>query len=86
MLSKPLEEINQTYLDAIENGLMQAVARANEFGNAMLHNMLAYHMGWKGKHNLPEARGKRIRPLLVLLTCTAAGGDWAKALPGATAV
>jgi geranylgeranyl diphosphate synthase type I len=86
MLSNSLEGITQTYLDAIENGLQQAVDRANEFGNAKLHDMLAYHMGWKGNRNSPKVSGKRIRPLLVLFACTAAGGDWTMALPGATAV
>jgi geranylgeranyl diphosphate synthase type I len=81
-----LEDITQSYLVAIENELQQAVDRANEFGNPKLHDMLAYHMGWKGNRNISEARGKRIRPLLVLLACSAAGGDWSKALPGATAV
>jgi geranylgeranyl pyrophosphate synthase len=30
--------------------------------------------------------GKRLRPLLVLLTCEAVGGDWLRALPAAVAV
>jgi geranylgeranyl diphosphate synthase, type I len=44
--------------------------------------MLAYHLGWAdgGKG------GKRIRPLLCLLSCTAAGGQWEQALPIAAAV
>jgi geranylgeranyl diphosphate synthase type I len=86
MLPNSLEQITQTYLDAIENELQQAVNRSKEFGNVNLHEMLAYHMGWKGNHNIPEVRGKRIRPLLVLLACSSAGGDWSPALPGATAV
>ncbi len=48
--------------------------------------MLAYHLGWEGDGAGPEARGKRIRPLLVLLTAAAAGGEWARALPAAAAV
>jgi geranylgeranyl diphosphate synthase type II len=32
------------------------------------------------------APGKRLRPLLVLTACEAAGGDWRKALPAAAAV
>jgi geranylgeranyl diphosphate synthase type I len=86
MLANSLKGINQSLLDAIENELQQAVDRANEFGTANLHNMLAYHMGWSGKHKIPEVRGKRIRPLLVLLACAASGGDWTLALPAATAV
>ena len=86
MLSDSLEIITQTYLEAIEAGLQEAVARAKEFGNTQLHEMLAYHMGWNGDRNIAKVRGKRIRPLLVLLACTSAGGDWSLALPGATAV
>jgi geranylgeranyl diphosphate synthase type I len=48
--------------------------------------MLAYHLGWEGEGASPEARGKRIRPLLLLLTCAAAGGEWQRALPAAAAV
>jgi geranylgeranyl diphosphate synthase, type I len=48
--------------------------------------MLAYHLGWEGEGAGAEARGKRIRPLLVLLTAAAAGGDWERALPAAAAV
>lgn len=48
--------------------------------------MLAYHLGWEGEGAGPEASGKRIRPLLTLLTCAAARGDWRKALPAAASV
>jgi len=86
MPPNPIEVITQTYLDAIEAELQHAVERAKEFGNTKLHDMLAYHMGWQGNRNSTEVRGKRIRSLLVLLSCSAAGGDWHQALPGATAV
>lgn len=49
-------------------------------------HMLAYHLGWEGEGAGPEATGKRIRPLLTLLTCAAACGDWRNALPAAAAV
>jgi geranylgeranyl diphosphate synthase type I len=48
--------------------------------------MLTYHMGWEGEGAGIEARGKRIRPALVLLSCSATGGDWHSALPAAAAV
>jgi geranylgeranyl diphosphate synthase type I len=76
----------QQYLAAIENELQAAVNQATDNGNSHLHDMLAYHMGWKGHNITAETRGKRVRPLLVLLTCSAAGGDWKKALPAAAAV
>jgi len=48
--------------------------------------MLSYQLGWEGGKNKPSIQGKRIRPLLVLLSCQAAGGDWHKALPAAASV
>jgi geranylgeranyl diphosphate synthase, type I len=86
MLPNSIENLTQTYLEAIEGELQQALKRANSFGNTNLHAMLAYHMGWQGNRAKVERRGKRIRPLLVLLSCSAAGGDWTRVLPGASAV
>ena len=54
----------------------------------LFYGMLHYHMGWVDQ-NLAKAdgkRGKRIRPLLCLLTCHAAGGDWRQAIPAAAAI
>jgi geranylgeranyl diphosphate synthase type I len=53
---------------------------------AEFRHMLAYHLGWEGEGAGEEARGKRIRPLLVLLSSAAAGGDWRQALPAAVSV
>ncbi len=71
---------------AIETELQQVVGRARQPGLEEMYTMLAYHMGWEGEGAGPEARGKRIRPLLVLLCTAAAGGDWQRALPAAAAV
>ena len=86
MSTNSIDSITQSYLEAIEDELKRAVKRANNFGNTQLHDMLAYHMGWQGARKNAASRGKRIRPLLVLLSCSSAGGDWTRALPGATAV
>ncbi|MFZ2097842.1 MAG: polyprenyl synthetase family protein [Anaerolineales bacterium] len=86
MLPDSNKDISQTYLEAIEDELQRAVKRVNNFGMNNLYGMLAYHMGWDSITNHNETRGKRIRPLLVLLSCSAAGGNWVSALPGATAV
>jgi geranylgeranyl diphosphate synthase type I len=50
--------------------------------------MIHYHMGWLDDQMQPvrSNSGKRIRPLLCLLTCSAAGGDWQQAVPAATAI
>jgi geranylgeranyl diphosphate synthase, type I len=71
---------------AIETELKRAVLLANDDRTTDLHHMLSYHLGWEGEGAGAEARGKRIRPLLLLLTCLAAGGNWEKALPASAAV
>lgn len=81
-----MDDITQTYLIAIEEQLKLALEPANDAGNTQLHDILAYHMGWQDRPDTHKVRGKRIRPLLVLLTCSSAGGDWHKALPAAVAV
>jgi geranylgeranyl diphosphate synthase type I len=79
-------------LPKVEEELQRAIEVVRRFGDVHrcdfdeLHAMLAYHMGWLGEGAGPEARGKRIRPFLVLLTTTAAGGEWVQALPAASAV
>lgn len=73
-------------LSAIETELQRQVARLNEPRTRPFHEMLAYHMGWTGEGAGPEATGKRVRPLLVLLTAASCGADWRPALPAAAAV
>ena len=71
---------------AVEEELHRSIDAQHEQELAEYSSMLAYHLGWEGEGAGPEARGKRIRPLLVLLTCSAAGGEWRNALPAAAAV
>lgn len=73
-------------LSAIETELQRQVARLDEPRTRPFHEMLAYHMGWTGEGAGPEATGKRVRPLLVLLTAASCGADWRPALPAAAAV
>ncbi len=75
-----------TLLSAIESDLQQAIEPAGGSHLLELRYMIAYTMGWEGEGAGPSAQGKRIRPLLVLLTTSAAGGQWQAALPAATAV
>lgn len=57
-------------------------------GAGELYGMMQYHMGWldAGLQPVSAATGKRIRPVLCLLSCGAAGGDWQQAIPAAAAV
>jgi len=71
---------------SIELELQKQVSRLDQTHTKSFHEMLTYHMGWTGDGAGPDATGKRIRPLMVLLTTAAAGGDWNNALPAAAAV
>src|SRR5688500_5182025 len=79
-------------LSSIESELERQISRLDAPRTQLFHDMLTYHMGWTGEGAGPEATGKRIRPLLVLLTCLASSEDaaavetWQSALPAAAAV
>lgn len=49
--------------------------------------MLQYHMGWEDADGAPASQtGKRLRPMLCLLTCEALGGDVSAAMAPAAAL
>jgi geranylgeranyl diphosphate synthase type I len=73
-------------LPEIEDELKKNVDSINKSELGELHTMLSYHLGWEGEGAGSKARGKRIRPLLLLLTAATTGEDWCKALPCAAAV
>lgn len=73
-------------LETVEKEMLRQVARINRETASELHAMLTYHLGWAGAGAGPQARGKRLRPLFVLLTASACGAPWEKALPAAAAV
>ena len=79
-------------LSHIELELQKQVARLDQPRTKPFHEMLSYHMGWTGEGAGPEATGKRIRPLLVLLCASASSGaagedeTWQSALPAAAAI
>jgi len=81
-----LQHYIDEFLPAIETELQQIIGTTKEEHYHGLHEMLAYAIGWKGEGAGPKARGKRVRPLLVLLATASAGGNWEKALPAAAAV
>ena len=77
----------QPYLAAIEDELRAMVSTPAE-AVAPLYDMMAYHLGWLDERLQPvdAYHGKRLRPLLCLLACEAAGGDWHTALPAAASL
>lgn len=84
-----LDSVSTEYLAAIEVELKSTLefVKKNEYSQYNeLHEMLAFHMGWEKETNSSSAGGKRIRPLLTLLSTEASGGEWEHALPAAAAV
>ncbi len=60
--------IQKNMFEVIEEELKRQVARLDQPRTKQFHEMLTYHMAWTGDGAGPEAAGKRIRPLLVLLS------------------
>jgi geranylgeranyl diphosphate synthase type I len=76
-----LKEQMDIMLPAIEAELRKQIARLDQATTRPFHEMLVYHMGWTGEGAGPDAQGKRIRPLLVLLTVATCGEpNWLRAI------
>ena len=77
----------QSYLPVLEAAMQRAVAVPDP--RLTLHyEIMAYHLGWRDEQLRPARAnaGKRVRPMLCLLTCEAVGGRVEDALPAAVAV
>ncbi|MCZ7674041.1 MAG: polyprenyl synthetase family protein [Chloroflexi bacterium] len=86
-MSNELKTLSQEMLAALDQE-MKTVFQVTNNPPSLFYGMMHYHMGWVGADMQPITiyAGKQIRPLLCLLTCAAAGGDWRSALPAAAAV
>jgi len=86
-MTDELNTLSAAYLPALE-AEMRAVLRADTDDADPFYGMMHYHMGWADENLSPTGgnSGKRIRPLLCLLCCAAAGGNWPQALPAAAAI
>lgn len=84
-----LDIFSQEMLPRVEAAMQRSLASVDSPETTSLHEMMAYHMGWAGDGAGTQAQGKRIRPLLVLLSYGASCSrrpDWAQAIPAAAAV
>jgi geranylgeranyl diphosphate synthase type I len=70
-------------LDTLMREIVDSVTLSPDFGV-----MLRYPLGWVNADGTPYSQptGKRIRPILLLLSAEAGGGQWRNALPAAAAV
>lgn len=88
-MTSELESLSAEFLPALEDE-MRAVLGADDTSGSIdpFYGMIHYHMGWADERLRPVDgnSGKRIRPLLCLLACAAAGGDWRQAVPAAAAI
>lgn len=88
--------LQQTMLLAIETELKNQVARLDQLHTKEFYEMLTYHMGWTGEGAGANATGKRIRPLIALLSVASVsdydrilegvGINWLHAIPAASAI
>ncbi len=67
--------LQQEMLEAIETELKRQVGRLDQPRTKPFHEMLTYHMGWTGEGAGPLATGKRIRPLITLLSVASIFGE-----------
>src|SRR3989304_2529037 len=71
-------------LAAVETELRTCLAELSDERYHELAEMVRHHFGWDLAGG--GRAGKRIRPLLTLLTASAAGGDWRQAVPAAASI
>lgn len=74
------------YLAALDAELRALIVSPEHVYDAY-YGMFKYHLGWVDAHfvETKSDAGKRVRPLLCLLSCEAVGGEWRRALPLAAA-
>ena len=67
---------------------MNNVIGSSDDSTAAHYGMMRYHLGWADQHFhlKPAPSGKRLRPILCLLSCAELGGDPSQALPAAAAI
>ncbi len=84
-----LNTLTREYLSTLEAEMRSVLELKPEPADAdLFYSMIHYHMGWRDAALTPIEgnSGKRIRPLLCLLACAAAGGQWRMAVPAAAAI
>lgn len=87
-MTNELESLSAEFIPAIEAEMRSVLGADGDHRANPFYGMIHYHMGWadEGLNPAHVNSGKRIRPLLCLLACAAAGGDWRQAVPASAAI
>lgn len=90
MTMNELNTLSGEFLPAIEAEMRDVLAlKSGQPTHAdPFYGMIHYHMGWTDDdlRLIDSNGGKRIRPILCLLACAAAGDEWRLAVPAAAAI
>lgn len=81
-----LNEYSSKLLPEIDAYMKKTVYEKIPTKYAGLIDMMSYHLGWEGEGSDYKAQGKRIRPLILLLSSMMFDLDWRKALPAAVSI
>ncbi len=81
-----LQQYLELLIPEINSGLKSTIQKDIPETFSLLQEMMLYHFGWFDKNRPQGSHGKRIRPLLLLLSNIVCGGDWKKTLPAAIAI
>jgi geranylgeranyl diphosphate synthase type I len=86
-MSDALNILSQEMIPAVE-AEMRLILQVEESASDRFWGMMHYHLGWAEASLSPTnyKSGKRIRPLICLLTCLASGGQWQQAVPAGAAL
>ncbi len=81
-----LDSTFQTFIPLVESEMRSVVNSGDP--PPLFNTLLNYHLGFSNADGTSASvySGKRIRPMLVLLSCKAGGGDPMQAIPAAAAV
>lgn len=79
-----LETFSELFLPEIEISLKAMLDNNIPMDYSGMKEMMSYQMGWV--LNNSKGKGKRIRPIILLLCCKLCGADWRSALPAAAAL
>lgn len=81
-----LDSLIALFLPEIEDSLQAILNKSIALDYSGMKEMMTYHMGWDPNKNLSTGKGKRIRPIILLLCSKLCGADWRNALPAALAL